>query len=137
MYSFAFTWFGWFQDNSKQTGIKNVVNKIIKYDRPSIAKIKLLLDEKNHGYSSSNWNWNDVKSKKHNKKIEKLKITSDQKSEKICIDLLFKVFFIKDITKIPNRGKTIKNDSITQKTFYRIWTYIKWLRNSQLYQKMN
>jgi hypothetical protein len=82
------------------------------------------------------WKVNDVKSKKNNKKIEKLKMKRDQKREKICMDLLSLWFFIKKITKIPNKGSRIKNDSI-KKTFYRIRTYIKWLRNSLLYQKIN
>ena len=103
-----------FQQSKIQTGIKKAVNKIIISDRPSIPRTMLILIELNQEVVSRNWKCVDVVSKKNNKVTQTLRISKDQKSEKLRIKLI-SVLLVKTRTKQANKGREIIVDNSIKK----------------------
>ena len=86
-----------FQQSKIQTGIK-----------------MLILIELNQEVVSRNWKCVDVVSKKNNKVTQTLRISKDQKSEKLRIKLI-SVLLVKTRTKQANKGREIIVDNSIKK----------------------
>lgn len=74
----------------------------------------LILIELNQEVVSRNWKCVDEVSKKNNKVTHTLRISKDQKSEKLRIKLI-SVLLIKTRTKQPNKGREIIVDNSIKK----------------------
>jgi hypothetical protein len=74
----------------------------------------LILIELNQELVSRNWKCVDAGSKKNNKMTQTLRISKDQKSEKLRIKLI-SVLGVKKRTKQPNKGRKIIVDNSIKK----------------------
>lgn len=118
------------QESKTQTGIKKDVKIIINNATPSIPKTTFELAKTSQSTLEKSWKPETVGSNTNNSKIEKLKTSRDQKSEKLRWNQKFALSANKRTTT-AKRGDKIRNANIKQ-TFLNKWDLNSYLKLDKL-----
>ena len=102
-----------FQHKIIQIGVKKAVKIIITKAKPSIPKMQLIFIVSNQKFSSINWKWLTLASKKKSIEQQTFKIIKDQKSPKFLIKI-YLVLSIKHKKKQAIKGNNIIKNNISE-----------------------